>query len=778
MAEIKKTAVIGSGVMGAQIAAHLANAGFEVLLFDIVPDGATDANQLPAGAIDRLKTMDPAPFMHKDFVKRVKPANLRDDLKLLGDVDWIIEAIIENPAIKADLYKKLEANRKKGSIVSSNTSTLPLGVLVQGQSDNFQRDFMITHFFNPPRYMRLLELVAGPKTNPEHVKLLRQVGDANLGKAVVMAKDTPGFIANRIGIFWLENAVLAALDLGLTVEEADAVMGKPLNIPKTAVFGLIDLVGLDLMPLIAKSFLATLPSDDAYRAMHRDVPLINKMIADGYTGRKGKGGFYRLNKTDGQKIKESIHLQTGEYAVSNKARLAILESAGKDLKRLCDDKSKIGQFTWRVLRDVLSYVASLVPQIADDIVSVDEAMRNGFNWGDGPFQMLDRIGVDWFVAKLKADGKPVPALLEKAVGKGFYKVIDGRLNYLKTDGSFAPVQRAQGVLLLEDIKRAGTPLFKTGSASLWDGGDGVVIAEFHTKMNAIDPDVFKTLQAAIPLITESKGKHKALVIHNEASNFSVGANLGLALFAINIASYETIEMLVKEGQKTYMMLRRAPFPVVGSIHGLALGGGCEAHLHCDGVVAHAETYTGLVETGVGVIPGWGGCAQMLGRAYSNPKMRKGPMPALAQVFEQLAMAKVSKSAFEAKEMQYLLHKRHHIAMNSERCLFDAKTMALHLAKDYKPAEPYTYRLPGKTGKAALNMVISAMKMMGKVTKHDEVVCGVLADVLTGGNTNFVKTLTEDDIYALEFQGFMKLIRHPDTVARIAYMLENGKPLRN
>jgi 3-hydroxyacyl-CoA dehydrogenase len=776
--QIKKAAVIGSGVMGSQIAAHLANAGIEVLLMDIVPEGAPEANHLAKSALERMKSMDPAPFMHKDFVKRVTPANLRDDLKKLEDVDWIIEAVIENPAIKSDLYKKLDGARKKGSIISSNTSTLPLSVLVQEQSENFQRDFMITHFFNPPRYMRLLELVAGPKTNPAHAKLLKEFGDIHLGKSVVMAKDTPGFIANRIGIFWMECAVLAALDLGLTVEETDAVMGKPLNIPKTGVFGLIDLVGLDLMPLIAKSFLATLPGDDAYRTLHRDVPLVQKMIAEGYTGRKGKGGFYRINRENGGKVKESIDLETGKYAPSSDARLHQLEAAGKNLQRLCEDKSKIGQFAWRVLRDLLSYVATLVPQIADDVVSVDEAMRNGFNWGDGPFQIIDRLGVDWFNARLRAEGKTIPPLLQKAAGKSFYTVQDDRLCALNLNGEFAPVQRAPGVMLLEDVKRAGKPVFKTGSASLWDLGDGVLACEFHTKMNAIDPDVFKTINHALTFIPESKGKYKALVLHNEASNFSVGANLGLALFAINIASWETIEMLVKEGQKTYAAMRRAPFPVVGSIHGMALGGGCEAHLHCDAVVAHAETYTGLVEVGVGVIPGWGGCAQMLGRAYGNPRQRKGPMPALAQVFETIATAKVSKSAFEARDLLYLQYGKHRIAMNSERCLFEAKKYALELAPNYKPPEPYTYRLPGKTGKAALTLVIQAMKLLGKVTKHDEVVSSQLAEALTGGNANFIKPLTEDEIYELEFQGFMKLIHHPDTIARIEHMLVNGKPLRN
>ncbi|MDX1921960.1 MAG: 3-hydroxyacyl-CoA dehydrogenase NAD-binding domain-containing protein [Alphaproteobacteria bacterium] len=777
--KISKVAVIGSGVMGSQIAAHLANAGLSVMLLDIVPDGASDPNVVAKGALEKLLKMDPAPFMHKDFAKRIAAGNLRDDLNKLGEVDWIIEAIIENPIIKADLYKKIDAVRKKGSIVSSNTSTIPLGVLTGGQSEEFAADFLITHFFNPPRYMRLLEFVTGPKTRPDAAALIRKTCDEVLGKGVVVCKDTPGFIANRIGTYWMERAVYAAMDLGISVEEADAVCSKPFNMPKTGVFGLIDLVGLDLMPLIAKSFLATLPSEDAYRALHRDVPLFNKMIADGYTGRKGKGGFYRINKENGGKVKESINLKTGEYSKSESAKLSALESAGKNIAKLCEGSDKISQFAWTCLRDGLSYAASLVPQIANDIVAVDEAMRFGYNWGEGPFELIDRLGVDWFIDRLKRENARIPELLQKAAGKSFYKTINGKLHYLTTSGEFQPVKRAAGVLLLSDVKRAAEkPVFKTGSASLWDVGDGVLCAEYHTKMNAIDPDIFKTLQEACKIIPASNGKYKALVIHNEGSNFSVGANLGLALFAINIASWETIEQLVKEGQNTYRQLRYAPFPVVTVAHNMALGGGCEIHLHADHVVAHAETYTGLVEVGVGVIPGWGGCAQLLGRAYHHPKQKKGPMPALAQVFEQIATAKYSKSAFEARDMMVLLDGHHTITFNVDRLLQDAKNAALNLAKDYKAPEPYTYRLAGPPGKAAIGLSVGAMKAVGKVTPHDEVVIDVLADILTGKNTNIIKVMTEDDVYKLEFEGFMKLIRTPASIARIEHMLETGKPLRN
>lgn len=777
---INKVAVIGSGVMGSQIAAHLANAGFPVLLMDIVPDGASDPNQLAKGALEKLKGMDPAPFMHKDFVKRVTPANLRDDLHRLSEADWIVEAIIENPAIKSDLYKKIDAVRKKGSIVSSNTSTIPLNVLTGGQSETFARDFLITHFFNPPRYMRLLELVTGPKTRGEAALRIREVCDQKLGKGVVVAKDTTGFIANRIGTFWMERAVFGAMELGLTVEEADAVLGKPLNMPKTGVFGLIDLVGLDLMPLIAKSFLATLPSDDEYRKLHKEPELFKKMIADGYTGRKGKGGFYRLNRAGGGKVKESINLSTGQYSVSEKVKLPQLEAAGKNIRALAEDKSKIGQFAWMCLRDGLSYAASLVPQIAEDIVAVDEAMRFGYNWGDGPFELLDRLGASWFAERLRMEGKPVPPLLEKAAAKGFYTTQNGKLHYLSVDGSYVPVRRANGILLLADVKRAADnkPVFKTGSASLWDVGEGVLCCEYHTKMNAIDPDMFKTLKHAVDLIPASNGKYKALVIRNESSNFSVGANLGLALFAINIASWETIEQLVKEGQNTYRALRAAPFPVVSVMHGMCLGGGCEVHLHADATVAHSETYVGLVECGVGVIPGWGGCVQMLGRAYNQKGRKNGPMPPLAQLFEQIAMAKVSRSAFEARDMLYLLEGKSEITMNSDRLLYDARHIATKLAKNYEPPKPYELRLPGRTGKAAIGLVVSAMKALGKVTPHDETVVDALAEVLTGGKTNIVKTVTEEQLYALEFEGFMRLIHTPESIARIETMLETGKPLRN
>ena len=547
--------------------------------------------------------------------------------------------------------------------------------------------------------------------------------------------------------------------------------------PKTGVFGLLDLIGIDLMPLIAKSFMATLPADDVYRVVNIEHPLVMKMIADGYTGRKGKGGFYRINKSAAGKVKESIDLKTGDYRESKKIKLATVESAGKDLRALCSAPDKIGQFAWTVLSQTLSYAAALVPQIADDIVSVDAAMRLGFNWKFGPFELIDRLGASWLAEKLKAGSKPVPEFLQKAGGKSFYRVENGRLDYLATDGSFKPVTRPEGVLLLSDIKRASKPVAKNGSASLWDIGDGVLCLEFTSKMNAIDPDTLGMVKKSVGVITESKGQYKGLVVHNEGDNFSVGANLGLALFALNIAMYPAIEDLIKQGQDAYHTLRFAPFPSVAAPAGMALGGGCEITLHCSAVQAHAETYIGLVEVGVGIIPGWGGCAQMLGRAFANKKRFGGPIPPVSSVFETISVARVAKSAFDAQDIGYM-RASDGITMNRDRLLFDAKQSVLELMKDYKPPEPYTYNLPGPTGRAALNLAVEGFRMLGKALPHDVTVSKALGSVLCGGDNDLTTMVTEMQVMEMERREFMRLVHMPETVARIETMLKTGKPLRN
>ncbi|WP_119678741.1 3-hydroxyacyl-CoA dehydrogenase/enoyl-CoA hydratase family protein [Indioceanicola profundi] len=779
--QIKKAAVIGAGVMGSGIAAHIANAGIPVYLLDIVPNAVKeqggDRSVIAKTAIEKMLKTDPAPFMHKKAASLVTPGNIEDDLEKLGDVDWIVEAVLENPKIKHDLYQRLEKVRKDGSIVSSNTSTIPLNVLLEGQTDRFAQDFCITHFFNPPRYMRLLEVVKGERTKQEVIDTVSQFCDVTLGKGVVRCKDTPGFIANRIGTYFMQAATNEAADGGLTVEEADAIAGKPMGLPKTGVFGLIDLVGLDLGPLISKSLLSTLPADDDYRRIVRQDPIVEKLIAEGYTGRKGKGGFYRMQKLpDGKRAKEALDLKTGQYRPSEKPSLDSARARG--LKALVSHPDKGGQYAWRVLSQALTYAADLVPAIADTVVEVDEAMRLGYAWKFGPFEMIDQLGADWFAERLAAEGKRVPELLKLAAGRSFYRVENGKLQFLGTDGEYRDVERAEGVLLLSDIKRASKPVQKNGSASLWDIGDGVLCLEFTSKMNALDADIMAMIRKAMEIIGDGKsGPYKALVVHNEASNFSVGANLGLALFALNIGLWPQVEQSITEGQMTYKALKYAPFPTVAAPSGMALGGGCEILLHSSAVQAHAESYIGLVEVGVGLLPGWGGCKELLIRHTVNKKRPGGPMPPVAQAFETISTAKVAKSAFEAKELLFL-KPTDGITFNKDRLLADAKARALELAKDYKVPEPVEIRLPGPTAKVALEMAVEGFALQGKATPHDLVVSKAVASVLSGDETDITRVVTEDELYALERKHFMALVKTPGTIDRIEHMLETGKPLRN
>ncbi|MCW1986637.1 UNVERIFIED_ORG: 3-hydroxyacyl-CoA dehydrogenase [Sphingomonas sp. R1F5B] len=768
---IRKVCVIGAGTMGAGIAAQVANAGVPVLLLDIVRDPA-NRNAVAQGALDRLAKAEPAAFMSKRAAKLVEVGNIEDDLPRVAECDWVIEAIVERLDLKHALYEKLEGVRRPGTAVSSNTSTIPLEQLIAGRGEGFARDFLITHFFNPPRYMRLLEVVAGPASDAALVARVSDFADRALGKTVVRAKDTPGFLANRVGTFWIQQAINAAIDLGLSVEEADAVVGKPMGVPKTGVFGLVDLVGIDLMPHLKASLTATLPEDDAYRAIAIDHPLISKMIADGYTGRKGKGGFYRLNREAGKR-KEAIDLATGEYRAAAKPP-SLPGAVFKDLKALVGLPGKLGAYAWAVLAPTLSYAASLVPSASDDIVAIDVAMKLGYNWKSGPFELIDKLGTAAFAERLKAEGKPVPAIVELAAGRPFYRVEAGKRQALGLDGEYHDVARAAGVELLEDIKLAAKPLLKTASAALWDVGDGVAALEFTGKMNALDAEVMKLIGQAIPLVAE---KFKGLVIYNEGSHFSAGANLGLALFAMNIAAWGEIEKLVAGGQQAMKALKYAPFPVVGAPSGMALGGGCEVLLHCDAIQAHAESYIGLVECGVGLVPGWGGNGELLDRWRHNPALPKGPMPAVAKVFETVSTATVSKSAAQAIELGFL-RPTDQVTMNRDRLLADAKARVLALAEGYQPPEPPMFRLPGSGGKAALDMAVQGFRARGMATPHDEVVSGALARILTGGDADLIDTVTEDELLAAERREFTSLVRNPATQARIEHMLKTGKPLRN
>jgi 3-hydroxyacyl-CoA dehydrogenase len=686
----------------------------------------------------------------------------------------VVEAIVERLDIKQSLYARLEELRAPHAAISSNTSTIPLHKLVEGRSEAFKRHFLITHFFNPPRYMRLLELALGADTDRALAAKIGDFADRALGKSVVHTRDTPGFIANRIGTYWMTLAVNAAIDLGLTVEEADLVGGRPMGVPNTGIFGLIDLVGLDLMPLLSASLSATLPKGDAYFAVVRDNPLADRMIAEGYTGRKGKGGFYRLEKqADGRRVKQAIDLATGEYRAQIKPA-PLPDAAMKDLAALVALEGKAGDFARAVLYPVLAYAADLAGVIADDIVAIDAAMKLGYNWKWGPFELIDRLGPGKLAEALAATGQPVPAILTMAGTQPFYRLVDGQQEFFGLDGAYHPLHRPDGVLLLEDIKRTSAPLLRNDSASLWDAGDGVAVFEFTTKMNALDEGVITLLGEAMAHVG---AQMKALVIYNEAANFSAGANLGFVMFGIGMGAWGKIEESIAAGQNAYKALKYAPFPVVAAPAGLALGGGCEICLHSSAVQAHAETYIGLVETGVGVIPGWGGCGEMLARFQHSPALPRGPMPAVMKAFELISTAQVAKSAVNAKELGFL-RPTDGVTMNRDRLLADAKVRALAMVDGYKAPEAPSFRLPGASARAGIADAVKGFHARGMATDYDMVIGNRLANVLSGGDTDVVDVLTEQDLLDLERAAFMECLHDERTQVRIRHMLETGKPLRN
>lgn len=773
--KIDSIAVIGAGVMGSGIAAQIANAGKKVLLLDIVPEGAEDRSIIAQTALKKLLNTKPAALMHKRNAKNITSGNLEDNFNDLATVDWIIEVIVERLDLKQDLYKKIDAIRKPDCIISSNTSTLPLSDLTAGTSKDFSRHFLITHFFNPPRYMRLLEMVVGPDTQPKVVECLSRFCDYKLGKGVVKCHDTPGFIANRIGTYWIQTALLDAIRLKLTVDEADSLAGTPMGVPKTGIFGLMDLVGIDIMPYVLESMVHSLPKHDPFQEQAVIPDIVKKMITDGYIGRKGKGGFYRLSTLNGKKTKESINLITGEYAPHKQTTLESLKpSVKKDLRKLVSFDDKGGQFAWSVLSKTLCYSASLVPEISDNIESIDRAMKLGYNWKYGPFELLDKVGVDWFINKLNDNQQPIPPFLLAARGKTFYSFENEQALSLNLAGEYRPVEKHEGVLTLTDIKQSQRPIKSNSSASLWDIGDGVLCLEFHSKMNSIDPDILALIGSTVEIIPTN---YKALVLYNEADNYSVGANIGLALFAANTAAWPQINQMVKSGQDTYKAMKYAPFPVVGAPSGMALGGGCESLLHCDAIQAHAESYLGLVEVGVGLIPSWGGCKELLTRWMLNPKRAKGPMPAISKAFELISTATVSSSAEEAKSHLFM-RPTDGITMNRERLLFDAKHKALELVEGYLAPEEAEVSLPGSTARIALNLAVNNFVNTGKATPYDSTVADQLAMVLSGGDTEITERHTEDDLYALERQSFVTLIKNTNTLDRMQHTLETGKPLRN
>ena len=775
---IKKVAVIGSGVMGAGIAAHCANAGCEVLLLDIVPDGSSDRNAISKNAINKMQKSNPEMLMLKENSKLISSGNIEDHLYKLETYDWVIEVIIENLEIKRKLYKDIAENIGDETILSSNTSTIPRSELISDMSPSLSSRFLITHFFNPPRYLPLLEVVSGPEVNKEILNRFCTFADLYLGKRVTMCNDSPGFIGNRLGIYFIQRAFKATIDHGLTIEQADAMLGIPIGLPKTAVFSLMDLVGIDLIPHVTGSLISHLQKNDPFHHIAgAGKETVASMIEEGYTGRKGKGGFYRLNRESGKKVKEARNLISGEYnTAERRAGYPSAKMGKRGLSAIMDCDDKGSDFVTDVLLDTLSYAAYIVPEVSDDIYAIDGAMKVGYNWKNGPFEMMDSIGIKSMVQRLQESNRNVPPFLSLALEKGsFYNIEDGEITRLSPDGDMVIVDRSEEILTVADLKRRGKPLKRNSSASIWDMGDDVLLVEYHTKMNAMDPMNMEMLLNAVDMAENDDWK--GVVIGNDAPNFCAGANLGLALFAANLAAWKELDDFIGLGQDTYQTLKFSEVPIVAASSGLCLGGGAEVLMHCDTVQAHSESYVGLVEVGVGIIPAWGGCKEYLGRLKEFGLVPNGPMGAVMKAFEVIGTAQVAKSAEQARKMGFL-SPIDRVTMNRDRLLADAKKLLIEISNDYIPPEPRTYSLPGISGKVALQLAVNDLALSGKVTPHDIIVTNALAGILSGGDTDITDLLNEDDILAMEKETIVRLAKNTDTLDRMQHMLETGKPLRN
>jgi len=610
MYDIKKAAVIGAGTMGLGIAGQLANAGVDVLLLDIPADGE-NRNAHGERAIERLLDDKQPGLTHADNLARITIGNIEDDLDKLASVDWITEAIVEQLVLKKALYKKIDAVRKTGSIVSSNTSTIPIAMLVADMPVEFRAEFAITHYFNPVRFMRLLEIVRGEDTKPDVIESLASFNEARMGKGIVICNDTPGFLGNRVGVFAIQTALHAALRLGLKPEEADAIFGRPMGIPKTGVFGLYDLIGIDLMSDVAKSLVSILPESDSFHDVSAEISLMQRMIEEGHLGNKGTlGGFYR--SVDDSNDRQTLDFKSFSYRDfdESKPELAVAAELAADFTLLLESDDVYGRYAWEIISNTLCYAASLVPEVNESLVSVDDAMKLGYNWLQGPMEMIDAIGVDKFIARLESEGREVPAFVRTAGGKSFYRVQGAKLQYLLADGTYTNLERASGVTRFSEQRRTLKPILENAVASYYELPEQIGLVEFHSKANTLDGESMALLSDAVEHASENL---RGLIIHNDAAHFSCGVNLAAVLAFIRDADWEGLDRFLAHFQATVLAMRYSRVPVVAAPSGLSLGGGFEVLLHADKVVFHANSVTGLVESLVGVVPGGGGVKETLYR---------------------------------------------------------------------------------------------------------------------------------------------------------------------
>ncbi|MGE5333135.1 MAG: 3-hydroxyacyl-CoA dehydrogenase/enoyl-CoA hydratase family protein [Nitrososphaerota archaeon] len=791
---IQRAAVIGAGIMGAGIAAHLANAGIPVLLLDIVaPDaqGSTDRtarNRVAQTGLDRAVKAKPASaFYTQRSVRLVTVGNIEDDLGKLAGVDWIVEAVFEEITVKRDLYARVEAVRRPGSIITSNTSGLPATMLLEGRSEDFRRHFLVTHFFNPVRFMKLLELVPGPDTDPELMRYMGAFCADRLGKGVVYCKDRPNFIANRIGTYQTMATIHRMLNQGYRVEEVDAIFGQPMGRPKSAVFRTLDLVGLDTLVHVADNLYENLP-DDPQRETFRVPPFMREMVARKWLGDKAGQGFYmRVKGADGKSEILAIDPATFEYRPQESVHFSSLDTVKGNadpldrIRSVVNASDRAGTLAWDATADYLLYSAAVAPEIADDIVNIDNAMRWGFNVDVGPFQTWDVLGVEALAKRMAAEGRTLPPLVQEVLGNGtgtFFTQTPTRSYYDFVTKSYQPMPAANVPMTITALKKTNGVVKENRGASLIDLGDGVLGVEFHTKMNSIDDDIANMIRAAVE---EAQKNWRAIVIANDAPDFSVGANLAQALMAAKMRQWALLERATTNFQQANMAIKYSPVPVVVAPAGRVLGGGAEIVMHGQKVRAAVETYLGLVEVGAGLIPAGGGCKELLAR-WQTMSPEQGPFGASRHVFEFVAVATVSTSAADAMNYGFL-RKTDAISLDRERLIADAKADAIALADardrgEWQPPVPPTFRLPGAGGRLVLEQQVENLRLQGKASEHDAVVAGKLAFVLTGGNASPLDTLTEQDILDLEREAFVSLAGMPKTQDRMDALLRTGKPLRN
>jgi 3-hydroxyacyl-CoA dehydrogenase len=799
MKSIHKVAVLGAGTMGARVAAHLANAGVPCFLLDMVPAGASGAgrNKIAAGGLDAARKSKPAAFYEAALSSLVTVGNFEDDLKRVAEADWIIEAVIEDLEIKRALLKKVDALRKPGTIITTNTSGLPVAKIAEGFPEDFRRCWFGTHFFNPPRYMRLLEIIPTADADPALQDVVSKFADLHLGKGVVLAKDTPNFIANRIGTFSVLNVMRLMQELDLSIEEVDALTGTAVGWPRSATFRTLDMVGLDILGHVVRNMTENVRDE---RADLKLPDFFNQMLERKLLGDKTGGGFYKKVKGAAEDQRLGLDWKTLEYRPMQKAKFASLEMAkniedtGARLKSLIGGpgKNKDEQFLWTALSGLWTYSANRIPEISDTVVEIDRAMRLGFNWELGPFELWDAAGVEATVARMKKEGRPVAANVEKLLASGkksWYeddgKSPSGRDYFDLGSGGYKPAKVADGVWSVAVAKKSNGVVKKNSSVSLVDLGDGVGCIEFHSKMNTLGGDIVQFV--AQTLKPGGADNFEAFVITNDAPNFSVGANLMLLLMSAQEEEWDEVDLAIRQFQGMTQAVKFSPKPVVVAPFGMTLGGGVEMSLHAAARQPHAELYMGLVEVGVGLLPGGGGCKEMLLRALDSAgAIRPGGrgesvemMEAMKQAFETIAIAKVSTSALEARGLGFL-SRADRITMNRDRVLSDAKSRALELVRaGYEPPQMrMDIPAPGENMLALLKMGIHLMRQGEYISDHEVKIGTKVAEVLCGGNVTPGTPVSEQYILDLEREGFKSLCGEKKTQERIQFTLKTGKTLRN